>query len=153
MLGRDDDLLPMAPGAASLIVHASTVAVAGRAVLIRGASGSGKSAMALQLLALGAGLIADDRTVLTRAAGQLIADAPPILHGLIEARGVGILNCPAVGPAPLALIVDMDRPEHERLPGWHQETVLDVTLPVLGNPDAPHFPSAILLYLKNGRHG
>lgn len=152
MPGRDDDLLPVPAGAAPLIVHASTVAVEDRAVLIRGASGSGKSALALQLLALGAGLIADDRTVLTRAAGQVIADAPDTLHGLIEARGVGILNCPAVGPAPLALIVDMDCPESERLPGWHQDTVLNVALPVLRNPDAPHFPSAILLYLKNGRH-
>ncbi len=144
--------MPMHPTDASQVVHASTVAVAGRAVLIRGASGSGKSALALHLLALGAGLVADDRTVVTRDAGQLIADAPATLHGLIEARGVGILKCPAVGPAPLALIVDMDRPEPERLPDWHQETVLDVALPVLRNPDAPHFPSAILLYLMHGRH-
>ena len=142
----------MHPGTAPLIVHATTVAVEGRAVLIRGASGSGKSALALQLLALGAELVADDRTVLTRDADQVIADTPDAIHGLIEARGVGILRCPVTGPMPLALVVDMDHQEAKRLPNWHQENVLDVALPVLRNPGVAHFPAAILLYLKHGRY-
>lgn len=131
-----------------MVVHASTVAVDGRGVLIRGASGSGKSALALQLIALGAALVADDRTVLTRDGDRVVADAPKTIHGLIEARGVGLLHCAAVGPAPLALIVDMDQPEPKRLPDKHQDQLLGVTLPVLRNPGAAHFPAAILLYLK-----
>lgn len=146
----DDGQFHAQSAVAPLVVHASTVAVAGRAVLIRGASGSGKSALALQLIALGAALIADDRTILTRDDDCVVADAPKAIHGLIEARGVGLLQCAAVGQVPLALIVDMDDPEPKRLPDKHQDELLGVTLPVLRNPGAAHFPAAILLYLKQG---
>ena len=44
---------------AAVLLHASCVAVAGRAVLITGPSGSGKSSLALTLLAHGAALVAD----------------------------------------------------------------------------------------------
>jgi len=118
----------IAPPDGGLIVHASCVVANGRAALIRGQSGSGKSALALRLLALGAGLVADDRTHLRHERGMVLAEAPAAIRGLIEARGVGILNAPAAGAAPLALVVDMDRHETE------------------------HLPAAILAYLANGRH-
>ena len=47
-----------------LTVHGTTVARAGRAVLILGASGTGKSALALQMIALGARLVADDLSLI-----------------------------------------------------------------------------------------
>lgn len=147
--GRDSGA--SADAAGPLILHATTVAANGRAALIRGTSGSGKSGLALALIGLGAGLVADDRTRLRRTGDQVIADAPEAIRGRIEARGVGIMGCPAAGPVPLALIVDMDRPEPERLPPWGEEKVLDISLPILGNPGHPHFPSAILLYLMYGR--
>ena len=131
--------------------HATTVAIDGRAVLIRGASGSGKSGLALRLIALGAGLVADDRTCLWVEGGRIMADAPAPIRGRIEARGVGLLYCPATGPSPLALIVDLDRAEPDRLPPERHEDVMGVSLPVIGKSDHAHFPEAIALYLRYGR--
>lgn len=138
-------------GPAPTLIHATTIAHAGRAALIRGASGSGKSALALQLIALGAELVADDRTVLRRKGEQLIASAPDALRGRIEARGVGILAAPIAGPTPVALIIDMDAAETERLPPRRETEVLGVTLQLQKNADMPHFPAAILSYLTHGR--
>ena len=69
-----------------ITVHASCVAVQGRGVLIRGASGAGKSALALQLMALGAKLVADDQTILTRKDGAIFASCSPRLRGMIDGR-------------------------------------------------------------------
>ena len=71
---------------------------AGAALLILGASGRGKSALALGLMAAGATLVADDRTHLhARRRRQLVASAPAAIAGLIEARGIGILKAEALG--------------------------------------------------------
>ena len=144
---------PEPPATEGLTLHASCVALEGRAALIRGRAGSGKSALALQLVALGAGLVADDRTRLWQEAGALWADAPAAIRGLIEARGIGLLHAPAAGPARPALIVDLDRAEPERLPPLRQERLLGVALPVVGNPGGVHLPASIRTYLVHGRHG
>jgi HPr kinase/phosphorylase len=126
------------------------VAHSGRAVLIRGASGRGKSGLALELLALGAGLVADDRTRLWLAEGRIMADAPATIRGQIEARGMGILSLPAVGPQPLALIVDLDTESAERLPPLTHADLLGQSVPLVKKADHAHFPAAILLYLIHG---
>ena len=115
-----------------ILVHGTTVAVAGRGVLIRGASGRGKSDLALRLIDGGARLVADDQTRLARRGDHLLADAPAPIAGLIEARGLGILRLPH-GPAPLALVVDLvaDPAEIERLPAPETAEWLGVTLPRL----------------------
>jgi len=136
---------------AGVVLHASCVALGGRAVLIRGASGSGKSGLALQLMALGTGLVADDRTRLWRRGAVLMADAPAALCGRIEAREIGILTAPATGPAGVALVVDMDTAESDRLPPMRQVRILDVRLPLVRKSHLAHFPAAILTYLKGGR--
>ena len=130
--------------------HASCVAVAGRAVLIRGATGRGKSGLALQLVALGAGLVADDRTRLRREGPAVLADAPDTIRGLIEARGLGILRVPAIGPQALALVVDLDRESEARLPPPMHADIMGVSLPLVCKSHYAHFPSAILLYLEHG---
>lgn len=134
-----------------LILHASTVALDGRAVVITGRAGAGKSALALQLMALGAGLVADDRTCLWKDGDTIWADAPETIRGRIEARFVGILDAQAVGPARAALWVDLDQEETQRLPDKKTVTVLGVSRPLLHNVQAQHFPAAILHYLKAGR--
>ena len=133
------------------IVHASCVARNGRAVLIRGASGSGKSGLALQLMALGAVLVSDDRTRLWRAGAGLMADAPPTIRGRIEAREVGILSAPPAGPTPVALVVDMDERECDRLPEYRTVTMLGADIPLARKSELAHFPAAILTYLCGTR--
>ncbi|WP_319825596.1 serine kinase [Thalassovita sp.] len=137
---------------AEQILHASAVALNGAAVCIFGASGSGKSALALQLMAMGAGLVADDGCRIWRAGDGLQVDAVDTIRGRIEARGVGILNAAAVGPARLALWVDLDRTETERLPPRREKVCLGVSLPIVHNVRTQHFAAAILQYLKAGRN-
>ncbi len=74
-------------GSAREILHATAVAWRGRAVLILGRSGSGKSALALQLMALGCTLVADDGVELAVQEGALVARPPEKIRGMIEARG------------------------------------------------------------------
>jgi HPr kinase/phosphorylase len=102
---------------ADLTLHATAVALAGEAILIRGEPGSGKSTLALQLVEmpgtglgerlLQAGLISDDQTELTLDQGRLWCSAPPALAGLLEVRGLGIVKVPVAGPAPLKMVVDL----------------------------------------------
>lgn len=120
-------------------------------MLIRGASGTGKSALALDLLALGLRLVADDRTELARDGGRVVARCPPAIRGLIEARGVGLLRADPLDEAVVELVVDLDRPETERLPPWREAELLGVPLPCLHKPLKGHFAAAIFQYLKAGR--
>ncbi|HHX53198.1 MAG TPA: HPr(Ser) kinase/phosphatase [Erysipelothrix sp.] len=73
-------------------VHGVLINVHGKGVLITGDSGMGKSEIALELIRSGHILIADDRVDVTRAHGQLIGQAPDLLAGMIEIRGIGIMN-------------------------------------------------------------
>lgn len=134
-----------------LTLHATCIALDGRAALICGASGSGKSGLALQLIALGAGLVADDRTVVWREGDRLIADAPGPTRGQIEARGIGILNAPAIGPAQVVVLVDLDAAPGARLPDPVSEDILGLPIARIARADASHFPAAIHLYLRGGR--
>ena len=102
--------------------HATAVLWGARAVLLRGASGSGKSRLALELLAearrLGrhGALVGDDRLVLEAASGRLVARAVTEIDGLIEARGLGIVRLPHETAAVVGLVVDLVRECPERLP-------------------------------------
>jgi HPr kinase/phosphorylase len=104
-------------------IHASAVLVGNRAVLIRGLSGSGKSRLAFDLILAGrsrqippATLVGDDRVYLQPVDGELIVRPAPALAGLIEIRGLGILNCDFVNNAIVGLVVDLDAEDAERLP-------------------------------------
>jgi serine kinase of HPr protein (carbohydrate metabolism regulator) len=98
-----------------MTVHASCVAIGGRAVLIAGPSGSGKSDLALRLIERGASLVSDDYTILEGDFGRLLASPPGTIAGRIEVRGVGIIERPHVEAVPVALLVDLARPA-ERTP-------------------------------------
>ena len=113
-------------------VHATAVALAGKAVLLRGAPGSGKSDLALRLMEEGAELVADDQTCLSRRGAELWAAAPATLKDLIEVRGIGIVRVPALAEAPVALLVDLvPAPDVERCPEPERETLLGIALPRL----------------------
>ncbi|GGI70564.1 hypothetical protein GCM10007973_04420 [Polymorphobacter multimanifer] len=129
-------------------VHATAVATPDgrRCVLLLGASGAGKSDLALRLLDRGWRLVADDRVVLaTSPTGRLTAGAPPPLAGLLEVRGVGILPAKAVaGPVDIALVLDLAAaPERLPEPGaWQASGLRHHPIPLLAL--APFAASAVL---------
>ena len=141
----------MAEDSSEKTVHASCVALEGRGLLILGASGQGKSALALELMAMGAALVADDRVILRREGEALIVTVPEAIAGRIEARFVGLLNATPAGPVALALAVDLDRTEAERLPPRRSVNLLGISLPLVHNSETRHFPATILQYLRAGR--
>lgn len=93
--------------------QATAVAIGGRALLIEGAPGTGKSSLALALIDRGAALIGDDAVMLGRAEGVLLASPHPRVAGLIEVRNVGLIAMPTVDAVPVALILRLD-PEAPR---------------------------------------
>lgn len=89
-------------------IHASCIAINGRAILLLGPSGAGKSDLTLRLIDRGAQLVSDDYTELRRTAdGTLIASAPPRIAGQMEVRGIGIVPVPALTEAPVHLALDL----------------------------------------------
>lgn len=134
-----------------LVLHAGCVALDGRGLLITGPAGSGKSSLALALMALGARLVADDRTILSLRDGRLHATCPPALRGLIEARGIGILQADPIDGTDLSLVVDLGVTETERLPPRRTVTYLGRTVDLVQAQQNPHFPAALFTYLKGGR--
>ena len=115
-----------------ILMHGTAVAIDGAAVLLRGPSGAGKSDLGLRLIDAGARLIADDQSELRRVGDTIVVRAPAAIAGLIEVRGVGILQLDARAEAPLVLIVDLTAPEAlERLPERLSETILGLAVPVM----------------------
>ena len=104
-------------------IHASCVAVGAQGVLLLGPSGVGKSDLALRLIDEGAQgkspgtvrLVADDRTILFTVKGALHAKAPASIKGLLEIRGLGIVELPVRASVKIALVVRLGR-EDARLP-------------------------------------
>ncbi len=113
----------MSPRLSSETLHATTVAKDGRAVLISGRSGSGKSDLALRLLDRGFVLVSDDQTYLKVASGKLVAAAPPTIRGKLEVRGIGIVEVESVDDVAVCLVVDLAS-EIERLPEDGRERLI-----------------------------
>ncbi|WP_083660451.1 HPr kinase/phosphorylase [Acuticoccus yangtzensis] len=119
-------------------VHASAVALGGDGVLITGASGAGKSALARALVAhftgrgLFARLVADDRVRLAALNGRLIARTPRRIAGLVEVREVGIVPVRHLAAVRLSLLVDLavDPPRMPEI-GAERRTLEGITLPAL----------------------
>ena len=92
----------------SLIHQATAVAIGGRAMLIEGPPGIGKTSLALALIDRGAALIGDDGVTLESRDARLLASPPPNTAGLIEVRNLGLLPWPTVSDVPVALILRLD---------------------------------------------
>ena len=147
----------------SVNIHATCIRVgrAGRVlgapanagVLILGKSGAGKSDLALRLIALGATLVADDRTDLAVSRGRLVASAPKTIAGLLEVHGVGIAKMPHSPRAPISLVVELTRkvarlPERE---AWAPPSPLRLARPlplVRLNPFEASAPEKLLLAVR-----
>ena len=113
-----------------MLLHASAVEIGGHAVLLTGASGRGKSDLALRLIDRGAVLIADDQVQLAVDDARLLASPPAAIAGLLEMRGIGIVELPWTTTVPVCLLVDLDA-EPQRLPMPLHRELLGCNLPVL----------------------
>lgn len=112
-------------------LHASCVAIGGRAVLIEGRSGSGKSDLALRLIDRGAFLVSDDQVIVRRDGTQAVASPPDTIAGQLEVRGVGIVNLPAERDMPVGLIVSLVESEIERIPAGTTRAIVGIDIPLI----------------------
>ena len=92
----------------SVVYQATAVAIDGRAVLIEGPPGTGKSSLALALIDRGAVLIGDDAVLLEVVERRVLASPHPRVAGLIEVRNVGLVTMPVVAAVPVALVLVLD---------------------------------------------
>ncbi len=132
------------------LIHATCVALGDTGVLITGTSGSGKSGLALRLLAFGASLIADDQTEITARNGRLDATCPPAIKGRIEARRIGVLQCSSEPSTTVGIVVDMDAAPGSRLPDARTISLEGIALPLIAGREVPNLAEAILVLSKTG---
>ena len=110
--------------AESTTSHGVFLDVLGIGVLLTGASGVGKSELALELVSRGSGLIADDVVEFFRIGPETIEGrCPALLQDFLEVRGLGVLNIRTIfGEAALRprknlkLVVHLDRPGPDLVP-------------------------------------
>lgn len=119
-----------------MILHAGLIARRAlgrwRGVLIEGASGSGKSDLALKALERGWSLVADDRTLIWSDGGRLWGRAPDAIAGLIEARGLGVVAADRLPLSEIALVVRCAvAAELERMPEPAAWSALGIGLPLI----------------------
>jgi serine kinase of HPr protein (carbohydrate metabolism regulator) len=129
-------------------LHASTVALDGRAVLIIGISGSGKSDLALQLIDRGFTLVSDDQTIVQKRGNRLHASAPATIRGKLEIRGLGIVSMPVVEDVPVALVVELAS-VIQRLPDPSRERLIcELPVPLISvDAQTASAPSKVSLAL------
>lgn len=94
-------------GAGKLLANVSVVAIRGRALMVAGPPGSGKSSLALALIDRGAVLVGDDGVSLCAKDGEVWVAPPPNTAGLMEVREVGLATFPLSPGVPLALVLDL----------------------------------------------
>lgn len=112
-------------------IHASCVALEGQGVLLLGPSGAGKSDLALRLMDRGAALVADDRCDIFLKDQILYASAPENLAGLMEIRGLGIVEQPFRKSVTIALAVELAS-SYDRYPfGAHTHMISGHALPAI----------------------
>jgi len=130
-------------------LHATSVAIDGVAVLIEGASGSGKSDLALRLIDRGATLVSDDQTLVVRAGKLLLARAPATIAGQIEVRGIGIVAMPHVDDVPVGLLVRVDGAV-ERMPERRARKIAGIAIRQFAvDPFHASAPIKVELALRN----
>lgn len=132
-------------------LHGTCVAYGPSGLLIIGTSGSGKSALALALMGMGAVLVADDRVIASSVEGVLTAQCPPAIKGMIEARGIGLLAAKTQPTTLITCVVDLDQIEPDRLPPHRSLTILGVEVDLVFGKDTPNLAAALNQLMQIGR--
>jgi serine kinase of HPr protein (carbohydrate metabolism regulator) len=115
-----------------IYLHAACVSIGGKGVLLFGPSGSGKSDLALRLIDGGATLVSDDQVLLKKIDNSVYAFPPERIHGMLEARGIGIIRLPCVQDVTVNLAVKLvARAAVERMPPPQFFDCLGLQVPVL----------------------
>jgi len=150
-----------------LTLHGVYMEVMAIGVLITGASGIGKSELALELISRGHRLIADDAPQFSKIAPDIInGTCPKSLQDFLEVRGLGILNVRELfGDSAikknkyLKLIVQlqpMDMKNHsliDRLEGsYNTRNLLDMNIPEITLPVAPGRNLAVMMECAARNH-
>lgn len=131
------------------LTHATAVAINGSGLLIVGPSGCGKSGLALQLMAFGAQLVADDQVLLSQTATGIEMHPPETLRGRIEARYLGILECGFAQVAPLCLVVAIDQDSVERLPLPKTILVGSAEIDLIHAANVPNLAPALMVRFQD----
>ncbi|MCP5085965.1 MAG: serine kinase [Rhodobacteraceae bacterium] len=132
-------------------MHATVVVLNDKGLLILGAPGSGKSGLALQLLAVGAELVADDQASLRETEAGIEATAPDSLVGKIEARCMGILKVEFRPSALIVAVVDLDEAETNRLPPCRRINIGTQEIDLIHGQNVPNLAPALMTRLKGQR--
>ena len=127
------------------------MAVGETGFLIQGQSGSGKSGLALQMMAMGAELVADDQVALAPAAGQVTASAPQTIAGRIEARHLGLISLPHKADVALHHCIDLAEEPEGRLPQTRFIEFFGIRLPLIAGRNVPNL-AASMIVLGKGAH-
>ena len=138
-------------GGGDTLLHASTVAFetpgGWHALVLKGRSRAGKSELALELMAIGARLVADDQTRIMRDGTTLLADAPAPIRGVIEMRGIGLLGADPLSRVRVSVLVDLDQTEGARLPDARSTRILGLDVPTLHKVESRAFAAALRQYV------
>ena len=133
----------------SLIIHATCVDINGSGVLIVGRSGSGKSSLAVNLLALGSTLVADDQCELVKKNNKIRISKPASLPNSVEIRGIGLVSVPMVIETSLDWVVNMDEAETERMPNLRFTEIDGYRVPTVFGKNMDELASRIYVLVSN----
>jgi HPr kinase/phosphorylase len=124
--------------------------VYGKGVLITGESGMGKSEIAMELIRDGQVLVADDRVDVQKIHNNLYGHAPDLLQGMLEIRGIGIIDVERMFGAnstskrnSIDLVINLVRydasEEYERIGDemTHYTSIMGVSVPAMSLPVSP----------------
>ena len=121
----------------------------GSGVLIVGSSGSGKSSLAINLLALGSKLVADDQCELVKKNNRFSVSKPTSLPNSIEIRGIGLVSVPMAVETRLDWVVNMDEAEPQRMPDLRFTEIGGYRVPTVFGKNMDELASRIYVLVSN----
>ena len=121
----------------------------GSGVLIVGSSGSGKSSLAINMLALGSKLVADDQCELVKKNNRFSVSKPASLPKSIEIRGIGLVSVPMVVETSLDWFVNLDEADKERMPDLRFTEIDGYKIPTVFGKNMDELASRIYVLVSN----